>query len=297
MAAGPTPLQGRLKAGGSGARRSRVRSRGFATQPLRLGGPILLTLSLATEKSINLRTHPRYGHLMQLDAPASRAELAAALATLGRSGWFAGRSERMRALIGAEARLRRFRPGETLYHVGDASNGLFGLVEGALRLSVPRDDGEDYVIHRADPGFWIGDAAQFSDDGRLVTLTAAASTTVVHVSAEALERLVEAEPRLYRDFYALTHQNFRTALRLFVNTLVPDSDLRVALRLLHQHELAGEPERGIALAQAEFADLVGLSLPTLQRALKRLAEAGLVEIGYGRIRILDREALLRRCLR
>lgn len=234
---------------------------------------------------------------MQLDAPHSRADLAAALATLARSGWFAGRSERTRALIGAEARLRRFRPGETLYRVGDAPNGLYGLVEGALRLSVPRDDGEDYVIHRADPGFWIGDAAQLSDAGRLVTLTAAAPTLAVHVGADALERLVEAEPRLYRDFYALTHQNFRTALRLFVNTLVPESDLRVALRLLHQDELAGQPERGVALAQAEFADLVGLSVPTLQRALRRLAEAGLVEVGYGRIRILDRAGLLRRCLR
>jgi len=56
--------------------------------------------------------------------------------------------------------------------------------------------------------------------------------------------LFEAEPRLYRDFYALTHHNFRTALRLFVNTLVPESDLRVALRLLHQDELAGQTERG-----------------------------------------------------
>jgi CRP-like cAMP-binding protein len=234
---------------------------------------------------------------MQLEAPAARTELAAALATLARAGWFAGRCERTRALIGAEARLRRYRPGEALYRVGDAANGLYGLVGGALRISVPRDDGEDYVIHRADPGFWIGDAAQFSDDARLVTLTAVAPTTVVHIPAEALERLVGAEPHLYRDFYALTHRNFRTALRLFVNTLVPDSDLRVALRLLHQHELAGEPERGVALAQAEFADLVGLSLPTLQRVLKRLAEAGLVELGYGRIRIRDREGLLRRCLR
>ncbi|WP_333835113.1 Crp/Fnr family transcriptional regulator [Rubrimonas sp.] len=235
--------------------------------------------------------------MMQLDAPASRYELTAALGTLARAGWFSDRSERTRALIGTEARLRRFRPGEALYHVGDAPNGLYGLVEGALRISVPRDDGEDYVIHRADPGFWIGDAAQFSDDARLVTLIAVAHTTVVHIPAEALERLVDAEPRLYRDFYALTHWNLRTALRLFVNTLVPESDLRVALRLLHQDELAGQTERGVALAQAEFADLVGLSLPTLQRALRRLAEAGLVELGYGRIRILDRAGLLRRCLR
>jgi CRP-like cAMP-binding protein len=234
---------------------------------------------------------------MQSDASPSRAELAAALATLARSGWFAGRSERTRALIGAEARLRRFGPGEALYRVGDAPNGLFGLVDGALRISVPRDDGEDYVIHRADPGFWIGDAAQFSDGGRIVTVTAAAPTMVAHVCVDALERLVEAEPLLYRDFYALTHQNFRTALRLFVNTLVPDSDLRVALRLLHQDEMAGQPERGVALAQAEFADLVGLSVPTLQRALRRLSDAALVDVGYGRIRILDREGLLRRCLR
>jgi CRP/FNR family cyclic AMP-dependent transcriptional regulator len=41
--------------------------------------------------------------------------------------------------------------------------------------------------------------------------------------------------------------------------------------------------------------MVALSLPTLQRVLRRLQDGGLIELGYGRIRILDRRGLLSLC--
>jgi CRP/FNR family transcriptional regulator, cyclic AMP receptor protein len=143
-------------------------------------------------------------------------------------------------------------------------------------------------------GAWLGDLAHFAGGERLVSVSAVTRTCTVHLSAEALERIVAAHPDLWRDFYALSHMNFRTTLRVLANTLAPDSERRVALRLLQMDEEAGEPERGIAIPQTELAAIVGISVPTLQRVLRRLGEAGLIDVSYGRVRVRDRTGLLRR---
>jgi CRP/FNR family transcriptional regulator, cyclic AMP receptor protein len=231
---------------------------------------------------------------MSLQASTPRTKLAAALDALAERGWFAARDARARALIGAEARLRIFAPGEAIYWVGDPPDGLYGLVEGTVRISFPRDDGEDLVLHRFEPGAWLGDLAHFAGGERLVSVSAVTRTCTVHLSADALERLVAKHPDLWRDFYALSHLNFRTTLRVLASTLAPDSERRVALRLLQMQEEAGEPERGIAIPQTELAAIVGVSVPTLQRVLRRLGDAGLIDVSYGRVRVRDRTSLLRR---
>jgi CRP/FNR family transcriptional regulator, cyclic AMP receptor protein len=57
----------------------------------------------------------------------------------------------------------------------------------------------------------------------------------------------------------------------------------------------GDPEGWIALSQPELAKLLAVSLPTLQRILRRLVKDGFLRTSYGRLRVLDRDALVRIC--
>jgi CRP-like cAMP-binding protein len=214
----------------------------------------------------------------------------AALSILSTKGWFAERPEPVRALLGRIARVRRFGAGEPLYLHGDTANGIFGLADGALDVTIPRADGMDLSIHRADAGFWIGDLAFFVGQTRLVSVVAAIPSIVVHFSQTDLRQLVEAAPELIPEFYALTYENMATALRLLANLAISSSELRVAVRLLMYEDA---PMRtGLAMSQNKLAELVGLSVPTLQRVLRRMQDEKLIKVGYGRIQILDRSALL-----
>ena len=58
-----------------------------------------------------------------------------------------------------------------------------------------------------------------------------------------------------------------------------------------QDELAGASDGWILLSQDDIAMFTAVSLPTLQRVLRRFSDAGLIEIGYGRLRVLDRAGL------
>ena len=226
---------------------------------------------------------------------ASLMDLSRALEILAAQGWLSRRANEDRARLGAIAKLRCFAKGDRVYLAGDKPNGVFGLVSGSLNLSIPRADGEDYTVHRAGAGFWFGDLALFSQGIRLVSVHAAEPTVTVHFPAHDLRKLVEEDPRLYADFYALTYDNFRTAFQIISNLAMPSTEKRLADRLLIEVATRGDGDGWITLSQSELATLAAVSLPTLKRVLRRFAEAGLIEHRYGRIQVLEREALLRIC--
>jgi CRP/FNR family cyclic AMP-dependent transcriptional regulator len=216
-----------------------------------------------------------------------------ALAVLSKRGWLADRPPALQLALARIARPRRFAAGEALYRYGDIANGIFGLVDGGLDISIPRADGLDVTVHRADPGFWIGDLALFVGQTRLVSVVAAVDTNVVHLPQAGLRRLLEAAPEYYPDFYALTYENVSVLLRLLANLAISPSETRVAVRLLMYDD--SQQKTGLKISQNKLAELIGLSVPTLQRVLKRLQEDKLIKVGYGRIDILDRQRLLSLC--
>jgi CRP-like cAMP-binding protein len=224
-----------------------------------------------------------------------RPDLASAVATLSARGWLAGRDARFRDLVFSVARTRAFPAKQAIYRVGDEPDGLYGVYEGSVSVSIPTDSGIDYLAVRTDPGFWIGDLALFAEQRRLVSVIAATSVKALFVSSVDLQAIVRDDPERYRDFYALTHENMALALRLLTNMATPGSDQRLGLRLLQHddaHSTAGE---WLVYSQDELAQMLAMSSPTLQRALKRLSQAGMIEVGYARVRVVDRDRLIRHC--
>lgn len=213
-------------------------------------------------------------------------------AFLRETGWLSERAPYARERILAATRLVEFDAGETVYLMGDPSDGVYGFASGGLQIQLPGDDGQVVAIHRTEPGFWVGESALFAEGERLISLIAGQSTVGLHIPQVVLLELVAATPSLYGDFFALSHRNLETALRLLGNMAVAGADRRLALRLLHYEEINAATGGWIALGQAELAELIAVSLPTLQRAMRRFVAAGAVEQGYGRVRVLDRQRLL-----
>jgi CRP/FNR family cyclic AMP-dependent transcriptional regulator len=214
---------------------------------------------------------------------------------LEQRGWLADRAPHVRNELRSIARVRIYRPGEPLYTVGEAPRGVYGVARGALDISIPRQDGQEIVVHRAQSGFWIGDLALFSGQARLVTVVASTETVAACLPRSRLAQLLEQHPELIADFYVLSHRNVATLLQLLANLSIPRAETRIALRLLIYDQRQTNTQDWIPLSQEKLAELTALSVPTVQRALRGLVEIGLVELGYGRLRIRDRERLLRYC--
>jgi CRP/FNR family cyclic AMP-dependent transcriptional regulator len=65
----------------------------------------------------------------------------------------------------------------------------------------------------------------------------------------------------------------------------------VAGRLLAEHNGRSSTDGWIKLSQPELAEMLSMSVPTLQRASSKLVAENLIEVAYGRMRILDMDSL------
>ncbi|MEJ2275938.1 MAG: Crp/Fnr family transcriptional regulator [Woeseiaceae bacterium] len=218
-----------------------------------------------------------------------------AWALLERKGWLARRSPQVRQLLYGAAQLQQFTAGDVLYMAGDEPNGVYGLVSGAMQAAIPRADGQESLFHRAETGFWVGDLALFAGQRRLVTLRAASRCTAIYMPQNKLSQILARNPELSRDFYELTHDNMRVVLQLLGNLSIANADSRIAQRLLIQSDLLGDSEKWIELSQEVLAEMVAVSPKTIRRSLLRLQDLGLVETGYAKLRISDREGLANLC--
>lgn len=99
---------------------------------------------------------------------------------------------------------------------------------------------------------------------------------------------LEQQPELLRAWLVrLNEQVLRLETRL-ADTLGGPLEHRLA------RFLAGQAARGdLELTQSELADMLGVHRGTVNRALRDLEEAGLINTGYRRIRVTDPEGLAR----
>ncbi len=217
------------------------------------------------------------------------------LDSLQESSWFNTRSPAFQGALLRSAVRRTYGADEALFVQGDPANGIHAVLDGSVKITVPADDGQEFVIHQEGRGFWIGDLALFATAHRLISVVATRPTETLFFPAPRLERLVQDSPDFVRDFYALSHENMQKALRIVANLAVTGTEKRLVLRLLHLDEVTSDAEGWIPVSQEELAAMIAVSAPTLHRALHRLIELDLIEGGYGRLRLKDRRALVASC--
>lgn len=207
--------------------------------------------------------------------------------TLLSLGWLAEQSEPFRDRLLSAARWKTLARGENLYAVGDEPNALFGLEEGFLDIAIPISDDEEVVIHRAPPGFWIGDSAILAATRRTLSLTAATPSRVLALPAAALRRLLADHPQDWPAFAALTHRNGTLAIQALAEALALPARARFARLLLRIADAEGR----VRATQEDLGRLAGMSRAAFRRAFGDLIAAGVVEMEYAGLRILDPAAL------
>lgn len=223
--------------------------------------------------------------------PPGMGTLSSDWRTLEGKGWLAARSPQLRTKLRAIARLRRFVRKEPIYLAGDPPSGLFGIAYGSVRIALPRDDGLDFTAYRLGVGAWIGAHTLPEHHLQLQSAWAAEETRAIYLPGPELRRLVSEIPPFSEDFGDLAYESYGRALRILASFSEEDVNRRVAHRLMMELDGRGDAQGWIGLSQPEFAEMLAISLPTLQRCLRRLVSKGCIRIGYARIQVVDPRCL------
>lgn len=209
---------------------------------------------------------------------------------LRRGRWFATLPAELQMRIAQLAVLRQFRTGQYLLRAGDAPRGMFGLVRGRTRHVYTVGEDRDVLLHVGGPGLWTGEYPLISGACSINSVIADAPTAAVYLSARAWHQIVDEEPRWMRHFAALLAERFATAFRAYAESqaLSHDEWVYARLRLVAQVEREhGATASRIQLSQSHLASMVGVSRQTLNAALGRLQQRGLLRVGFRLIELVD----------
>jgi CRP-like cAMP-binding protein len=179
---------------------------------------------------------------------------------------------------------------------GRSYDSLFIIIEGnAIRYRILHD-GRRQIINMALPGDIVGILGSFTDSS-LYSTKALTDMLVASVPIARLNALIEIHPRLItKIFWSLSCESTIYAEHLI--DLGRRSALeRVAhflLELLTRLQTVGRAQDHsykIPLTQELLGDALGLSIPHINRVLRRLREDGLVVVEDQRVTIQDIDAL------
>ena len=207
----------------------------------------------------------------------SKKKVPSNLSPQDKIGWLAGESAEFKNWVQENGYWRRLAQGEDVYIAGDEPDGIYGLAHGILEISFPLDDVTNVSIHRAEPGFWMGESALFSRERRMVSLSAATDCLVFHIPAAAMERLTIEKPESWRAFYRQSHINQKQTVRLLAESIALSPRARFSRLLLRLSENGGD----IVGSQESLGALLGLRFTTCKRIAASLVAANAIESGYG----------------
>jgi CRP/FNR family cyclic AMP-dependent transcriptional regulator len=229
---------------------------------------------------------------------ARNAKHFGALLRAGR--WFGNLpDEFQRQLLGAGV-VKDLRKGEWLFSRGDLPGGLFAVLDGGIRITGGTDanggaGAREVLLALVEPPMWFGEIAVFDGLPRTHDAVAAEKSAVLHVPAQALDRILEGEPRYWRELGLLVASKLRlTFLAMEDSAVLPIAD-RLARRLLMSVERYGEwhdrTSRVVDLRQQELATMLSTSRQTVNQLLKELEDQGILRLSYRHIEILDLDRL------
>lgn len=181
---------------------------------------------------------------------------------------------------------------QVLMHQGDPGDSVIILVTGTARVNMVASNGREIVLDYLGPGAVLGEIAVLDGGERTATVTMMDDGSVMRLSRETCEEFIGRNPALALRML----QEMARRLRQMNATVETDRAYSAGPRLarylqrLTDAEAASQKLR-IDVSQSELGHFVGISRENINRQLSSWAEAGLIELDHGRIRIVDSEAL------
>jgi CRP/FNR family transcriptional regulator, cyclic AMP receptor protein len=193
--------------------------------------------------------------------------------------------------------LEKFRPGVPIYAVGDEPGGMYGIVTGALGVSVATAKQGVYTAHLALPGSWFGQAAAFTRQPRKVGLTATRNSQLLHLPLRSIDEIVKRDPAAWRFFGLLTINHLDLAMGGADDLMIRDHAERFVAILLragncrhHTNSRDNQPVE-IDLNHEDLANMANVARTTAGAVLRKLEADGHLALSYRRISIFAPDTL------
>lgn len=195
-------------------------------------------------------------------------------------------------------KFREYSMGIRLFMEGDTSKHVLVLHAGWVKVVAEAAEGGQALLALRSRGDLVGEQAALENEPRSASVISASPVTVYVIQQDAFLKYLKYHHDVHLAVTRVLSAKLRSATRRRVD--VDFSGLPVHVRLarvlselarMNSRPISAGTELGYAMTQPELAAMVGVSEPSVQRALRTLRDRGVVDTGYRRIIIRDMAAL------
>ncbi len=180
---------------------------------------------------------------------------------------------------------------ERLFARGDESDGLYCVVEGAIKLTGTAASGKEAILAIVDAPTWFGEIALFDGQARTHDAWADEPATLLHIRGQFLTALLQQHPEWWREFGVLLSQKIRLAFTAMEAASIAPLHVRLAQRLLIMAQgfdgLEGSSKRIIRVPQEQLGQMLAISRQTVNQLLKQLEVDGVIQLQRGTIEVIN----------
>jgi len=183
--------------------------------------------------------------------------------------------------------------GSIIERKGELAQVWIGVLAGLVKVSVGNAEGKVASLTGVPAGGWIGEGSLLKREVRKYDIVALRDSVVARLPATTFDWLLDTSIPFNR--YLLHQLNERVAQ--FIGKAeydrLLDPDARVARCLAELFNPLLYPGMGMRLTitQEEVGYLARVSRQRANQALRKLEEAGLLNVEYGAVRVLDLDGL------
>lgn len=202
--------------------------------------------------------------------------------------------EQSGAVIAALAEAAQFRayPAEgVIFWEREPAEGLFVIESGVVKIARVSTEGREHILHMLKPGDTFNDVAGIGGGLNLVTATAFSEVRAWCICRPALQRISKQYPGLAWALIESLARRARYLMGIIEDLSMRSVRGRLCNLLLEQAQANESNSVPRLMTQQDMAGLLGTVREVVGRALRALANDGIIRFERSRIMILDRERL------
>lgn len=218
---------------------------------------------------------------------------------LARAGIFQGVSPDAIATLTSHLQPASFPLGHIVFHEGDAGDQLYIITSGKVKIGRSGPHDKESLIAILGPADMFGELALFDPGPRTSTVTTLTKVEALTMDRSALHFWISARPEIAEQLLRVLARRLRRTNNNLSDLIFTDVPGRVAKLLLDLASRFGERDNEALrinheLTQEEFAQLVGSTRESVNKALSNFAARGWIRQQGRTIFIFDPAALAKR---
>lgn len=193
------------------------------------------------------------------------------------------------ALFNKAKTVRRFEPGDVMFHQGSPFQGLHCIQSGLIGLRRVDEDGNSALLRLCNAGETVGYRALLNGDDHLNTAEVLVPSTVCILPRPAATRLLAGNSKISRRLLECCIRDISRIEADYARSLTKKMKPRLLHVLMIFYEQMGYRDQfdnsvlELPIQRQQLADLLGATPESISRLIKRLEREGLVRVQDRRV--------------